>query len=335
MFANILAIPDHWEAPDHGDDDHHWDYHAESPGSDWTGTCADGVSQSPIDIAASDFEAGEDTRRLVTNYNPVGELSVKHTGHGIQVDGNFGYAFFQQKDIDGEDVIYNAVQFHFHFPSEHTIDGVNAAGELHIVHARCDFTDTCMNGEDFGDDAYSLLVVGVLIAEGDESEFLNSLNWGDLPEDADADHIPITGTVDTRGFLGGEYNGSVLTNFARYEGSLTTPPCTEAVHWFVLDPATTTLTASADQITAFENVQSANNRATQPLGDRHVYANILAVPDFHEECEVQNNNCDCNWVGIGTETRVLALCQEGDVCYNLIDGWCAKSERLCEIPGRE
>ena len=66
--------------------------------------------------------------------------------------------------------VYNTLGFHFHFPSEHTINGTHAAGEMHIVHQR----EGASGLED-------LLVVGVLLDVGAPNVFLDTLGWSALP----------------------------------------------------------------------------------------------------------------------------------------------------------
>ena len=63
----------------------------------------------------------------------------------------------------------------------------------------------------------------------------------------------------------------------RYEGSLTTPPCSQGVKWFVF---TTLVEVSDTQLAAFEAVLGKNNRPVQPLNDRELLIGMgpLAQP---------------------------------------------------------
>jgi carbonic anhydrase len=55
--------------------------------------------------------------------------------------------------------------------------------------------------------------------------------------------------------------------YYRYEGSLTTPPCSEGVHWLVMvEP----VELSRQQIEAFRSVMEVNNRPVQPRNDRRL-----------------------------------------------------------------
>ena len=102
------------------------------------------------------------------------------------------------------------LQFHFHFPSEHAIDGSLYAGELHIVHQ--------MVGSKGTDD---LLVVGVMLEVGAENSFLAQLGFGSLPA-AKGDSVSIAGVVDLMAFSAA-FDGDSY----HYMGSLTTPPCSQ------------------------------------------------------------------------------------------------------------
>jgi carbonic anhydrase len=138
-------------------------------------------------------------------------------------------------------------QFHFHSPSEHTIDGKSYDLEVHYVHRS---------------NSGRLGVMGVLYKVGDESEDLKPIieNLDQLEEVDDEVEIETTILYPT-------FGGS----FWHYSGSLTAPPCTEGVNWFISQKI---LTLSQSQLSAIKeklNGGEANSRPTQSLNGRNVY----------------------------------------------------------------
>lgn len=200
------------------------------------GTCATGVEQSPVDIPAT---APTNEAGLDPSYRPT-ELAVTNTGHSLQTDyepGSF---------LEAEGSSYELQQFHFHNPSEHTVDGNATPLELHLVHENS-------QGE--------AAVVSVLLVEGETNEALAPV-FENLP--AEEGEAPVPGaSVDAAGFLPQQ------TSYWRYDGSLTTPPCTEGVKWFVM---TEPVEVSSEQIAAHNAIYSGNARPTQPLNAREFLA---------------------------------------------------------------
>ena len=147
------------------------------------------------------------------------------------------------------------LQFHFHFPSEHAIDGSLYAGELHIVHQKVGSKGT--------DD---LLVVGVMLEVGAESSFLAQLRFASLPA-AKGDSVSISGVVDLMAFSAA-FDGDSY----HYMGSLTTPPCSQTAHWNV---QATPAEMSQAQLDAFKALypDPANNRPLMPLNGRFMWQN--------------------------------------------------------------
>ena len=144
-------------------------------------------------------------------------------------------------NVAGRD--YELVQFHFHTPSEHRLQGTEFPAELHLVH----------RGPE-----NELAVVGVFIEEGEASSELNAI-WDRLPEQS-GEALQI-GDV--------EFSSESLLPAERqhylYPGSLTTPPCSEGVNWMVMnDP----IEMSSEQIAALREIIGTSNRPVQPLGDR-------------------------------------------------------------------
>lgn len=207
----------------------HWSH--DDPDA-WGETCTTGTKQSPVDLTDA---SAEDLAEIEFDYQPS-EVTVANTGHTIQA----GYGTGSAIGVDG--TWYDLIQFHFHAPSEHTIDGENAAAELHLVHQ---------------DDDGNLAVVGVLVSEGTANEAVAPV-LDDLPDDEGEQTEPET-EVDADGLLPDGH----LT--FRYDGSLTTPPCSEGVRWMVM---TEPVTWSAEQLAAFTDLYDGSNRPVQPLNDR-------------------------------------------------------------------
>ncbi len=220
----------------------HWSYHAEAAPDRWGAldpsfaTCDSGVQQSPIDLAnAIPAESG----RLATDWRPT-DAVVANNGHTIQVDVEPG------SSIELEGRRFSLLQFHFHLPSEHTVEGESHPMEVHFVHQA-----------DEGD----LAVIGVFMDVGEAHAGIEDV-WGAIP-DADEAPAPLA-QVDPNAFLP-EGRG-----YFRYAGSLTTPPCSEVVSWVVM---TEPIAVSQPQIDAFSALFSMNARPVQPLHRRFVLAN--------------------------------------------------------------
>ena len=208
--------------------------------------CALGREQSPIDLTGGrraemgpvEFDYGR-TR-----------IAVGNTGHTIEMTPESGSGIV----LDG--VRHELLQFHFHHPSEHLVDGARFPLEMHLVHR---------NG------GGGLLVIGVLFAQGEANDALAPA-WAHLPPDAETPHA-VPEELDLASLL-----PSMRTTW-RYTGSLTTPPCTEGVAWVI--PAEP-LSMSAAQIAAFAAIYPHNCRPVQPLGERVLYR---ACPERQEGLE--------------------------------------------------
>merc|ERR1719215_339505 len=175
----------------------------------------------PIDLSPSAVSSSSKENLVsLMSYKPLDGLEVfNNGGKNVQVNGGFG----SLKLPDGE---YEVKQFHFHFPSEHTVNGKLGAGELHVVHQK-----KGSSGTD------GLAVVGIILDEQQgvpnrslpEVRFMEQLGFGvykGLPGTGSA--APVEGGLDLNSFAS-EFAGG----FVHYTGSLTTPPCAENVHWYV------------------------------------------------------------------------------------------------------
>ncbi len=222
----------------HGSDaEPHWSY---AEADDW-GTladayieCAEGTEQSPIDLS-SEWDKVESTTELGYSAVPV---TVVDNGHTIQVNANGGGSVSQQQHE------YDLEQFHFHAPSEHTIDGKHHAAEVHLVHVDADG---------------KLAVVGVMIDEG------AALKGFDPVLDAIGEPTVEVGA--------GSFDPSMLLpetlDFFHYRGSLTTPPCTEGVAWRVMAEPITMSAAQLDELQS--HFAEENNRPVQPRNGRDAH----------------------------------------------------------------
>lgn len=199
-------------------------------------TCGDGLEQSPIDVPGDVAPAV--LPALVVDYHET-PLVIFNNGHTVEVQYEEG------STLSVEQSTWEVEQFHFHAHSEHTVAGVAAPLEMHIVHE---------------DDEGGLAVVGVLIVEGADNPALQTV----------FDYLPAE-QGDPEEIEGVDVNVADLLpqDLAawRYDGSLTTPPCSEGVRWHVL---ATPIEASAGQIDSFEAIFDHNYRPVQPLGAREI-----------------------------------------------------------------
>lgn len=232
-----------------------WDYAEKGLNWEKDHPICGGKSQTPIDLKDSlvAITEGESLTKLL-DYRPQ-DVSVLNNGRGLQVNAGFG--IFRLPDG-----VYEAKQFHFHFPSEHEINGKLAAGEMHIVHQK--------RGSSGTDD---LAVIGIFLKHGDVSEGPEGIEikklgiLGYMPQFEGAT-MPI-GKFDLNAFKS-EFGGG----FFHYKGSLTTPPCSETVHWYVLKRGAPVDDGIIDGYTA---LFKPNNRGIMPLNDRSVVASLVAM----------------------------------------------------------
>lgn len=217
----------------------HWGYEGEAGPAAWGKefpTCGLGKAQSPIDIKGP-FEKA--TQSIKPDYKE-GALKVVNNGHTIQVNVDPGSKLQIDKDS------YDLLQFHFHRPSEEKVDGKPSAMVAHFVHKSA---------------AGKLAVVGVLLNEGAENATLNNV-WAAAPK-KEGPEVVAKGTKINPGSLLPK-----TLNYYSFEGSLTTPPCSEGVTFYILKTPSTMAKA---QIDAFPF--KSNARPVQPLNGRKIVAN--------------------------------------------------------------
>jgi len=132
----------------------------------------------------------------------------------------------------------------FHTPSENTINGKNFPLEMHLVH---------LNKKN------EIAVVAIMFEPGKDDELLTAL-WKNIPLKAGESH-----KLDAKALKAMEFE-SELTSYYRFNGSLTTPPCTEGVRWIVMK---NTRHVSQAQVLRFQKALThSNNRPVQPMNAR-------------------------------------------------------------------
>lgn len=223
----------------------HWEYSGAAGPEYWGklkpefSACAAGQSQSPINIVGSGQGAAPS---LEFNYKPS-DLRVINNGHTIQVN----YAAGSSITVDGQP--YDLVQFHFHTPSEELINGRAFDMVIHLVHKN---------------KAGQLAVVAVLLKQGAEQNALATI-WPRLPANAGPEQQYADVKIDANKLLPADKK-----RYFSFSGSLTTPPCTEGVRWFVMKNP---ITLSESQFKRFADIYSYNARPVQPIYRRVVTEN--------------------------------------------------------------
>ena len=219
----------------------HWGYQGDAAPQNWGkldakfALCATGKNQSPIDLGGF-VEA--DLKPLKLDYK-AGIADILNNGHTVQIN----YASGSSLAVDGG--AFELKQFHFHAPSENKVNGKQFPLEGHLVHA---------------DKDGNLAVVAVMFREGAANTLLTRL-WEKMPNKAGEKSTLPPGLSVTQ-LLPKE------RDYYRFNGSLTTPPCSEGVRWFVMKKPATASKAQIEQFS--KSVGVANNRPIQATNARSV-----------------------------------------------------------------
>lgn len=218
----------------------HWGYGGAGNPTQWGSiskdfaACELGRDQSPINLENA---IASKPANISFDYKPS-PLSVVNNGHTIQVN----YAEGSTVTIDGQK--YALLQFHFHTPSEHAVNAKASAMELHLVHRNA---------------AGQLAVVGVMLNKGKANPLIEEV-WQNIPASGKTNTVSDR-LIDASGLL------PIRKAYYSYDGSLTTPPCSEGVKWNVfVEP----MTISEEQIEAFEKLYQVDARPLQPINGRKV-----------------------------------------------------------------
>jgi carbonic anhydrase len=244
IFAGLALCP-LCASAGFAEENHHWSYEGATGPDKWGGldaanvACSSGDQQSPIDITGS-ISARQPPLEINWNKRPD---TIVNNGHTIQLN------FAAGSTLDVGERSYKLVQLHFHHPSEHLVDGKRFAMEAHFVH-------TAESGE--------LAVVGVLIAPGKTNAMFDRI-VSTMPEH-EGPAVAADPAIDPHRLLPAQ------RTFYHYEGSLTTPPCSQTVNWVVLKHHIEV--AEAD-IARFSKLYPMNARPVQKLDRRFILTSSL------------------------------------------------------------
>jgi carbonic anhydrase len=220
-------------------EDAHWGYTGDT-GPEYWQVAGDGKAQSPVDIVVADL-APVDTLKRPKIYYHATKFRIEDNGHTIEL-----VPLEQDNYIILDNDTYQLQQMHFHLPSEHTVDGRSFAMEAHLLHKDADG---------------SIAVIGILFENGKTNSTLKETF--DQLSKKNAQYF--TGSmepVDLTELL------AVGEGVYRYDGSLTTPPCTEGVKWVIYAK---TVELSDIQINTFASWYTGNARPVQQLYERRVH----------------------------------------------------------------
>ena len=209
--------------------------------------CVIGEKQTPVDI--TEAVKVTDLNGMTFDWKPF-KADFFNTGHAIQVQPVDANHYSGHTRIGRQR--YPLLQAHLHAPGEHTLNGQKYDAEMHFVHIR---------------DDGQIVVVGLLLETGQANEQIQLMldNTPNTPEEKT--HNPTAISFSPMRLLP---RGAGSRRFFTYSGSLTTPPCTEGVDWYVYEKP---ITLSAEQLEQLQGFYNGNDRHVQPLNFRKLMSN--------------------------------------------------------------
>jgi carbonic anhydrase len=252
-----------------------WNYACtSSASSSWGGTCGSGRAQSPIDVpmppppfarpAAGDLITPATPPLIQLCYPRSARGAVLNPGHGTPE-----VVIEDEALLSAGSSSFALVQYHFHTQSEHALNGRRQAAEAHLVHV------DPITG--------AFAVLAVLLQPGKSRNMcLQAALDAAVELPPDGTPVPLRTPLPLTTLLPRGATGAAGFPCAFYGGSLTTPPCSEAVRWFI---ALEAVEATAEQLLALEAFAGggrglgSNARPLQPLNGRTVgYGTGRLVP---------------------------------------------------------
>ena len=223
-----------------------WEYQGKNGPLNWGKldpayrACSQGHEQSPIDIRNAHLNTA---LKPIEFHYIAGPVTEEHNGHTIVVHVDAG------SYIVAGGVRYELVQFDFHHPGEEPVKGKLTDMDIQLLHRSAD-------------GKLAIVVVRLTEDMGNPNAVLATL-WEHLPKSAGQTQ-KVADLVSPGGLLPAD------RGYWTYTGSLTTPPCTEGVRWFIFEQE---LSLSRDQLRAFGALFKINSRPLQDAHGRRIEAN--------------------------------------------------------------
>jgi carbonic anhydrase len=203
-------------------------------------TCSQGDQQSPIDIRGAHLNKA---LQPIEFHYITGSVTLENDGHTIVVHVNPGSYM-----IAGG-VSYELQQYEFHHPTEHAVQGKLTEMDVHLLHKSAD--------------GKVAIITVRLVEDRDKPNAVLAMLWPHLPTTA-GKTAKVTEMVNAGGLLPSD------RGYWTYMGSLTRPPCTEGVRWFVFENE---ITLGREQLRAFTAIFKMNSRPLQGMHGRRIEAN--------------------------------------------------------------
>ena len=247
LTALVLALASLTAVPTAAQSTAPWDYEGKRGALEWGKldpayqACSHGHEQSPVDIRGARLNKA---LKPIEFHYIAGPVTLEHNGHTIVVHVDPG------SYIVAGGVRYNLVQFHFHHPGEEAVKGKLTDMDIHLVHQSADGKQ---------------VVIAIRLTEDittPPNAVLATL-WQHLPAKAGVSN-KVAEPINPGGLLPAD------RGYWTYMGSLTAPPCSEGVRWFVFEQQ---VTLSRDQLRAFGNLFKINSRPLQDTHGRRIEAN--------------------------------------------------------------
>ena len=222
-----------------------WSYEGKNGQLAWSkldpawAACSKGHEQSPIDIRGAKLDK---TLKPIEFHYMSGPVTLENTGLTIVAHVDRGSYIM----VDG--VRYDLVSFDFRHPAEEPVKGRYSDMSIHLLHKSADG---------------KMVIVAVRVVE-DRSlgNAILAMLWDHLPKVAHKTET-ITDMVNPGGLLPAD------RSYWTYSGSLTTPPCTEGVQWFVFEQE---LGISRTQLRTFSSMFKMDTREPQDPHGRKILA---------------------------------------------------------------
>jgi len=246
LAALVLAVASIAAVPTAAQTTAPWDYEGKRGVLEWGKldpayqACSHGHEQSPIDIRGARLDKA---LQPIEFHYIAGPVTLEHNGHTVVVHVDPG------SYIVANGVRYDLVQFHFHHPAEEAVKGKLTDMDIHLLHKSADGRQA---------------VIAIRLTEDlttPPNAVLSTL-WPHLPKTAGAT-AKVPEFINPGGLLPAD------RGYWTYMGSLTVPPCTEGVRWFVFEQE---MTLSRDQLRAFAALFKINSRPLQDLHGRRIEA---------------------------------------------------------------